>query len=456
MARQLSPEAESTRNSLEYVGAGAGLMGASFATDAVVNADRKRRKMDGPIRAAVKGKFTRRHAGQVGAKVAGRAAFAAGAPLAAYGAYTALKPKEPTPRMNVKRDVVKPVASNLALKDLRDQQADRVGKADLSQVDQKRLVRRKKLGRDLSIVGGTLGLAALGLRAPEAARALTKVPKLNRTPLKQLATKEPAATKASNTLGIAAIGSGAAGSFNYASQQKLEAKQFQKSLPTEGVIRGIGKVRVLGQHSKDHFMVLDNRDTRRLVNRSRLTFTGGKKKPKTAEQMTLPFGKSDRFLRRYADRISPEAEAGYKYLKRGRNEGAAQAAVGTAAGGLTAAATGMALRDAKRLGLKRPGGRLSAVLAGAGAGLTAWNAHAAVQGGKKAVRWNSKLKRIEATAKEREALGQYGRGRVEKALKLPAGVLKPLAPKLTKPSVNRSYVATSVSGKKFTVRGSVR
>jgi hypothetical protein len=46
-----------------------------------------------------------------------------------------------------------------------------------------------------------------------------------------------------------------------------------KSLPTHAIHPSFGKVRVLHQHSKDHFMVLTKRDDKRLVHRDMLTFT---------------------------------------------------------------------------------------------------------------------------------------------------------------------------------------
>jgi len=124
------------------------------------------------------------------------------------------------------------------------------------------------------------------------------------------------------------------------------------------------------------------------------------------------FGKSDKFLREYGDRISPKAEAGYKYLKSGRNGNRAETVVNAGAAGITGAATAYAARDAKRMGLKTKGGRIGAGLAAAGAGLTAWNTVGAARGAKKARQWNKPMKRIEAKAKQRAAAGEYGRDRL--------------------------------------------
>lgn len=103
-----------------------------------------------------------------------------------------------------------------------------VGK-DLSTRETSNLNRHRAAGRALSLTSGTLGLAALGLRAPSAAklavrRGMTPRGSLGRG-IARLASREPAATRMSNTLGVGAIGVGSAGSFNYAAQQKLERKR---------------------------------------------------------------------------------------------------------------------------------------------------------------------------------------------------------------------------------------
>ena len=45
------------------------------------------------------------------------------------------------------------------------------------------------------------------------------------------------------------------------------------SLPRYGVIKGIGKVRILSYEGNGYFTVLDCRDVRRFVPRERITFT---------------------------------------------------------------------------------------------------------------------------------------------------------------------------------------
>lgn len=44
------------------------------------------------------------------------------------------------------------------------------------------------------------------------------------------------------------------------------------SIPKKAHLPGIGHVRVLDYHGEGRFMVLDKRDTKRLVHRDRLTF----------------------------------------------------------------------------------------------------------------------------------------------------------------------------------------
>ena len=113
--------------------------------------------------------------------------------------------------------------------------------------------------------------------------------------------------------------------------------------------------------------------------------------------------RDDRFLRTHRDRISPEAERGYEYLRSGRNSAAAEAGVGTAATGLSGF---IAARSA------RHGGKVGYSLAGLAGAAAVGNGVQAVQQGRKAHRWNSKMGRIRAKAKERATAGEYGRGRV--------------------------------------------
>jgi len=423
---------EQRRHATEALAVGGGLIGAGAAANYGIDRAMERKGVKTPARSLISRKPRLRpaHAPYVAGRVATASLRTVGIPLAAYGAFNVLSPADKVARVRLKNDVVKPAIDNAtgrqqarkAKAQLSQNRAARkraqsanVGKADLSSGETQELARRKGKGTKLALVGGSLGLAALGARVPEVARIAAKTSKTkNLRGLKTLAAKEPGATKASNALGIAAIGTGSIGSFNYAAQQKLERKQVEKGIPTEGVMRGLGKVRVLNQQSKDHFMVLDSRDTRRLVHRNNLTFTGGKKsskkKPSGGEQLTFGFGKSDdRFLRNHSDRISPEAEAGYRYLREGRNS---------------------SLKDMAKDPLR------------------------GVQHGKKAARWNKKMTKIRAKGYQRASMDEYGSGREIGKAFIP--VLGSRLPRMRKPALRRSYINQNVNGKQFSVRGTTR
>lgn len=113
-----------------------------------------------------------------------------------------------------------------------------VGKRRLTDEENRRLGRHKDAGRALSIAGGSLGLSALALRVPEVARLASRVRSVGRVgPVRALASRDAGATRLSNTLGVAAIGTGSAGSFNYAAQQKLERRALER--PSSGMSKGL-------------------------------------------------------------------------------------------------------------------------------------------------------------------------------------------------------------------------
>lgn len=135
------------------------------------------------------------------------------------------------------------------------------GSAGFTPDERAQLDRRKRLGRNLSLGGGTLGLGALALRTPAGAKlalkGITRATKAGSNPgritrgLTRISSKEAGATKLSNTTGILAIGSGAAGSFNYASQQRLErkrdanlAKSAMGNIPRYGKVARVGHARI--------------------------------------------------------------------------------------------------------------------------------------------------------------------------------------------------------------------
>ena len=156
-----------------------------------------------------------------------------------------------------------------------------LGKA-LTHTEDRRLDAHRHTGRVLSLTSGTLGLSALALRAPDAAKFAVKHG-VKAKPLAHLARSEMRATKLSNTLGVGAIGVGSANSFNYAAQSNLERK----------------------------------RDTVR----------------------------KDHFLEHYKNRISPDAERGYHHLKEGRNESYTSAGGQAVLGGLSGWALSHELRQ---------------------------------------------------------------------------------------------------------------
>lgn len=73
--------------------------------------------------------------------------------------------------------------------------------------------------------------------------------------------------------------------------QQYKPMQFSKALPRHALYGTRGKVRVLGQHAKDHFMVVSNKDERLLAHRRNLQFLPDA--AKKAKQMTLPFEKRE-------------------------------------------------------------------------------------------------------------------------------------------------------------------
>jgi hypothetical protein len=156
----------------------------------------------------------------------------------------------------------------------------------------------------------------------------------------------------------------------------------------------------------------------------------------------------DSFLRSHRNHISPKAEEGYKYLRRGRNESTLIAGLSGGLGGLSAVNAAKAI-DAKRYG--------SAALSGAVAGV---NAYTGVKSAKKAKRWNNKMDKIKAKAYEREKAGVYGAGRDVEMAKAMWSIRKPTFgspyPKGLKraPSMRRGSVRRTASGKMVSFRGS--
>ena len=387
---------EYRRNAAGYAATGGALIGGAAYANHKLDQRLERKGLKHPFRAAMAREFRGAHVGHMAGKLGVRGLQLTGLPLAAAGVYGVVKPK-PNRRLNLHEDVVKPVARRALLADALEDGANRFAKSivpGMAQAEVERQVERKQRARRISLISGTLGVAALGARSPEVAAALARRPALKSVkPLVRVASKEPKATKVSNALGIGAIGAGSVGSFNSARIQGSEAKAEKKN-----VVK-----------------------------------------------------RDDKFLRQHRDRISPDAERGYQYLRRGRNRKVAVATAQTALGGTTAF---MMARDLAR---KRYG------MAAIDAAATALNAHGAVENVRDAVRWHGKMGKIRAKGLERASQGVYGRNRnaempVAKGFMalsrpqfgaaMPKGILK-------KPAIRRGYLMRTASGKTVSVRGTV-
>lgn len=151
--------------------------------------------------------------------------------------------------------------------------------------------------------------------------------------------------------------------------------------------------------------------------------------------------RDDRFLRENRERISPKAEAGYEYLRAGRNRYRRNAATSGALSGVNA---GLAVHSA----IKR-----QPVWAGAAGTLSVVSGMNAYDSAQDAKRWNSKMDKIKARAYQRKADGIYGKGRMGETMDVAKAFGLPLRPRL-------SY-GTRVGGivrrgsKTFTRRGSI-
>lgn len=144
----------------------------------------------------------------------------------------------------------------------------------------------------------------------------------------------------------------------------------------------------------------------------------------------------DRFLRQYRERISPDAERGYEYLRAGRNNARAQT---LGWGALTAGS----VAGVPGLMRKHP------VLAGASAASAGASSYLTAQQGGKARRWERRMSKIRARAYQRERDGQFGRGRVGKSMPMPRST--PVKPGFA----TRSGGIVRSGSKTFTRRGAI-
>ena len=336
-----------------------------------------------------------------------------------------------------------------------------------TQQENRKLRHQKRAQSVLSYGTAATGLSALGLKGASSVVSRGKLKLPAKVPGSKLLLRPKKAAKKLNraSVGIltAGAGLGGVGSLNFASIQNQEAKKIKikkndvdrrhsaerdleiiaKGLPSHAHLPGKGQVRVLGQHSKDHFMVLTDRDEKVLAHRSRLTFIKSPKpkKPKPPGgtvsksafgvehgEVAKAFDPEERRQRRSGVAIGSlaagSAAAGAGAVRQGAktaslkvasrkqmlsglalaNEGARKAkgmkpnlsggaakAVGHAAGesvhsglksiGQSQATASMARKSARK------GGKLALVAAGTGAGALALNAHQNRGGKKYKTRW---------------------------------------------------------------------
>lgn len=159
--------------------------------------------------------------------------------------------------------------------------------------------------------------------------------------------------------------------------------------------------------------------------------------------------RDDVFLQNYRDRISPQAESGYKYLKTGarnhRIDAVAEGALGT---GLI----GYSIKDLRH---KNKSGAAIGILGGA-ISLNSAQRHA-----KASQEWNAKMNKIKQRAYQRERDGEWGKGRnidVAKSLWVQKGLSVGLPyPKgvLRRTGIRSGHLMRTASGKTVSVRGSV-
>ena len=220
---------ENRRRSLEQAGAGAASFAAGTGASYLLSERLKAKGQAGPYRAAYRslrgrtGGLSAHHVPHLAGKLGARGLQGVGLPLAAYGVVNAVRAKpKATKKLDVRHDIVAPAVHTATLQDQVDAGRRAMAKA-LTPDEQRRLSAHRRIGRATALTGGTLGLAALATRAPGGAKLLAR--KVPGRALARVAAHEPHATQVSNTLGVGAIGTGSAGSFNYAAQQKLERKK---------------------------------------------------------------------------------------------------------------------------------------------------------------------------------------------------------------------------------------
>lgn len=235
------PHAQDRRDAAERMAIAGGLFAA--ATGVRRLRVRGARPMGEVAREAFHGRTVPSGAGRSAATAAGkfaarRGAQAAGVSLAYTGARDFVHPSG-RGRADLQRDIVRPAVHAATGQDIVQRQQRRWDDAavrksaglELTDADRKNLIRRKRRAAHIAEVGGTLGVAAGALRAPQILRGVQRVAPAvgtGRTASRVLAA-EPRLTSASNTVGVASIAAGSAGAFNSAGVQRREASSLSKS-----------------------------------------------------------------------------------------------------------------------------------------------------------------------------------------------------------------------------------
>lgn len=383
-------EREYRRNAVGAAVAGGTLLGVG--ANANYRAERMLRESGKPgLWDATKArKLSGIHGKYSAAKLGARSLQVTGLPLAAVGVKQIVKP-EKNRKIDIQGDVVKPVIRNATFEDAAKKGREHLSKA----TEQEKIVSSKKRARKLSEVSGTLGLTALGLRSPEIAAAVARRAPKTAKPLKKLIAKEPQYTKASNALGIGAIGTGSIGSFNFAHLQGLEAKREKNAVAK----------------------------------------------------------RDDKFLQDYKERISPKAEASYRRMKQQRSKrGVLAAAEGGLGGGLMA-------YGAKEYARGHKGNAALSVLGGALSLNNASDHLSSAKGYNRAIGGIKAKAKERATLNQygtgRVSKQQVDVAKAFMAVRAPQWGLGRPKGILRKPAVKRAYVMRTSSGKQIAVRGSI-
>lgn len=241
--------------------------------------------------------------------------------------------------------------------------------------DQARINRGKKRQKRLSEASAVLGLTALAATAPKAARHVARrLPNVsNSRALKAIARAEPKANAVTNAAVPLTLGTGAAGSINFAHQQGLEVKsQQQPKKVAKGLVKATPK------------------KTKKANTVGTLVSMKEHAQAKPGHRLG---GKTGDIDKAWKEHVSPAANNAYDDLGRRRNARYNDAAAHVVAGGAAGAAM---YHGSRRLGHTKP---VAGVLAAPIAAYPAW---AAVNRVKNARSLEGRRRKIRAKGQERE------------------------------------------------------